>query len=117
MSIQEVTPVTESELKARSLAPRVTEKELRDNIATVNFINVGKAIARTDEPDHESHHLLTLCILALQNGFTVVGQSACVSRENYDEEIGQRIAYEDAKRQVWPLMGYALRDQLAKEAV
>jgi hypothetical protein len=56
--------------------------------------------------------LLTFCVLVLRNGFTVTGQSACVSPENFDAEIGRRVAREDAIRQVWPLMGYALAEKL-----
>lgn len=55
---------------------------------------------------------LTICILKLQNDFTVTGESACASPENFDEAIGQRLALEDAKRKIWPLLGYALRTQL-----
>lgn len=57
--------------------------------------------------------LLTFCVLVLRNGFTVTGQSACASPENFDAEIGRRIARDDAIRQVWPLLGFRLRDQLA----
>ena len=58
--------------------------------------------------------LLTRCVLTLQNGFTVTGESACASAENFDAEIGKRVAREDAKRKIWPLLGYELRSQLAK---
>ena len=56
--------------------------------------------------------LLTFCVLVLRNGFTVTGQSACASPENFDAEIGRKVARQDAVRQVWPLLGYALRDKL-----
>jgi hypothetical protein len=56
--------------------------------------------------------LLTFCVLVLRNGYTVHGTSACASPENFNAELGRRIAKEDAMRQVWPLMGYALRERL-----
>ena len=56
---------------------------------------------------------VTVCELTLQNGFTVRGESACVFIENFDAEMGRRIARENAVRQIWPLLGYALRDKLA----
>lgn len=56
--------------------------------------------------------LLTFCVLVLRNGFTVTGESACASPENFDAEIGRKIARENAVQKVWPLMGYQLRDQL-----
>jgi hypothetical protein len=57
--------------------------------------------------------LLTFCVLVLQNGFTVTGESACASPENYDAEIGRRIARENAVQKIWALMGYALKERLA----
>lgn len=58
-------------------------------------------------------NILTLCILTLRNGFTIVGKSACASPALFNEEIGRKIAREDAIRQAWPLLGYELRSKLA----
>ena len=57
--------------------------------------------------------LLTFCVLVLRNGFTVTGESACASPENFNSEIGRRIARENAVSKVWPLLGYALKEKLA----
>lgn len=59
---------------------------------------------------------LTLCVLTLRNGFTVVGESACASPENFDIELGRRIARDNAKNKIWALQGYALRNTLARMA-
>lgn len=56
---------------------------------------------------------LTICVLVLANGFSVIGESACASPENYDEAIGQELAKKDAIRKIWALEGYSLRDRLA----
>lgn len=56
--------------------------------------------------------LLTFCVLVLRNGFTVTGESACASPENFDADIGKRIARENAKQKIWPLLGFALRERL-----
>ena len=58
--------------------------------------------------------MLTFCVLVLRNGFTVTGESACASPENFDAELGQKIARQNAVQKVWPLMGYALRSELSK---
>ena len=58
---------------------------------------------------------LTIAVLRMQNGFYVLGESACASPENFDAELGQKLAYEDAIRKLWRLEGYALRDRLAAE--
>lgn len=59
------------------------------------------------------HQLLTFCVLTLRNGFTVTGEAACASPENFNTEIGRKIARENAMRKIWPLLGYELRTKLA----
>lgn len=56
--------------------------------------------------------LLTFCVLVLKNGFTVTGESACASPENFDDELGRKIARQNAVDKMWPLMGYALKQKL-----
>jgi len=55
---------------------------------------------------------LTVCVLELINGFTVTGESAAVSLENFNEEIGRKIARENAREKIWQLEGYLLREKL-----
>lgn len=55
---------------------------------------------------------LTLCIVTMRNGFTVIGKAAPADPANFNPELGRKFAREDAVRQLWPLMGYALRDRL-----
>lgn len=54
----------------------------------------------------------TVCRLGLRNGFSVIGHSACVAIENFDAELGRKIAYDQARSKVWELEGYLLREQL-----
>ena len=65
---------------------------------------------RTLVPD--SFGVLTICLLAVRNGFTIVGKSAPADAANFDPLLGRKLAYEDAVRQLWPLMRYALREKL-----
>ena len=58
---------------------------------------------------------LTFCALTLRNGFIVTGTSAAASPENFDVEIGRTIARKNAREQIWPLLGYRLRDMLAAQ--
>ena len=60
--------------------------------------------------------LLTFCVLVLKNGFTVTGESACASPENFDAETGRKVARANAVQKIWPLMGYELKCRLAREA-
>lgn len=55
----------------------------------------------------------TFCVLVLKNGFTVTGESACASPENFNVEIGRRIARQHAVEKIWPLLGYELRTKLS----
>ncbi|NVN44431.1 hypothetical protein HW537_11030 [Asaia siamensis] len=58
---------------------------------------------------------LTVCVLHLMNGFVVTGESACASVNNFDEEIGRKIARQNARDKIWQLEGYALRERLYGE--
>ena len=51
-------------------------------------------------------------MLVLKNGFTITGESACVSPANFDEEIGRKIARQNAVNKLWPLLGFSLRDAI-----
>lgn len=55
---------------------------------------------------------VTICLLTLRNGFTVTGESACASPENFNEEIGRKIARDQARDKIWMLEGYLLKEKL-----
>ena len=109
----------EAEIQAKGkTAPRITPADIEANIAVEAYFTAADGVRgatpgglRTYVPD-QSHRLLTFCVLTLRNGFTVTGTSACASPENFDAEIGRKVARQDAVRQVWPLMGYQLRENL-----
>lgn len=96
----------EQEIQAKGLtAPRVTPADLQANIVHTEIVK------------HVSHsgQVLRWAVLTTRNGFAVTGRpSASVSSENDNSEIGERVAIENAKQELWPLMGYALRDELAR---
>jgi hypothetical protein len=59
---------------------------------------------------------MTVCALTLRNGFIVIGESAAASPENFDREIGEKIARDNARGKIWALEGYQLRTRLAMQA-
>lgn len=59
---------------------------------------------------------LTVCAITLKNGFVVIGESAAASPENFNKEIGQDIAFKNAREKIWALEGYALRNALSGRA-
>jgi hypothetical protein len=76
--------------------------------------SIGQDVSPQERPlvAMQAHALLTFCVLTLRNGFTVTGESACASPENFDAEIGRKIARQNAVQKIWPLMGYALKERL-----
>lgn len=90
----------EAEIQAKGLtAKRITPEMLDAEIAAEDYhVFPGSC--------------LTVCALTLRNGFTVTGESACASPENFSAEIGQKIARANAREKLWPLLGFRLRDQL-----
>lgn len=57
----------------------------------------------------------TICMLSMENGYTIKGMSACVDAANFNLDIGRAIAYEDAIRQIWPLEGYLLAEKMYQD--
>jgi hypothetical protein len=119
----------EKEIQAKGLtAPRVTPDHINACIISEHFFTAEEgmlgAYKKNDDVyvgDRPSHHnvpslaLLTFCVLVLRNGFTVTGESACASPENFNAELGRKIARENARNKIWMLEGYALRERLAAQ--
>ena len=106
----------EDEIQAKGLtAPRVTPDDVKANIASEHYFTAAQALRLGGTEPHPLDPL-TFCVLVLKNGFTVTGESACASPENFDAEIGRRIARENAVSKIWPLMGYELRSHLHERA-
>ena len=94
----------EQEIQRKGLtAARVTPADVEANIESTEFLRPSKPGST-----------VTICVLHLRNGFHVTGESACASPENFDAQLGERIAREDAVKKIWPLMGYALRERLSQ---
>lgn len=114
----------EQEIQAKGLtAPRITPSDIEANIASEHYFVASDAIQHDNAVNHAAKdiggwvlggtQLLTFCVLQLRNGFTVTGESACASPENFDAEMGRKIARQNAINKVWPLMGYELRSKLS----
>lgn len=114
----------EQEIQDKGLtAPRVTPADIKANIRAELYFTAADGLAGyyagegcTPPPsvrDESSPlRLLTFCVLVLKNGFTVTGESACASPENFDAEVGRKIARANAVNKIWPLMGYELKQRL-----
>lgn len=98
MNQKELADEKEIQEKGGAVAPRVDLPKRQSVIEKAEF--------------HRLTGTLTVCVLTLVNGFTVVGQSACASPENYQQSLGEKFAQEDAERQIWKLEGYLLKQRL-----
>ena len=106
----------EHEIQEKGLtAPRITPDDIEANIASEHYFTAWDgASLQLDGPSDipAALSLLTFCVLVLRNGFTVTGESACASPDNFDAELGRKIARQNAVSKVWPLLGYALKSRL-----
>lgn len=108
--------VADAEAGAVAQAPRISLKDIEDAVAARYVFNGGQIADAVGGSVSEALNSLTIAIVVLKNGFTVVGTSAPASAENYDQALGEKFAYEHALRQIWPFMGFALRERLHAEA-
>ena len=126
---------TEDQIKAAGADkfPRITPQDIEDAIHSEHFFTADRGVLGNASHDAAGRadvgklrpvvevlipqplHLLTFCVLVLRNGFTVTGESACASPENFNAEIGRKIARQNAVQKIWPLMGFALREKLAHD--
>ena len=77
-------------------APRVTKEGIESRIKGTEFLKIGETV--------------TLANITLDNGFSVRGKSACVNAANYRQEICEKIAYDNAFKQLWAFFGFALAE-------
>ena len=102
-------------------APRITPADIEANIASEHYFTaMDGVVGRADNPTivagtpiNSPLDILTFCVLVLRNGFTVTGESACASPENFNAEVGRKVARANAVAKIWPLMGYELRSFLS----
>lgn len=114
----------ELEIQAKGkTAPRITPDHIKSVIASESYFTAAQAVrnggvteAYFDYSDFSvvtaPLELLKFCVLVLKNGFTVTGESACASPENFDAEIGRKIARDNAVQKVWQLEGYLLKQRI-----
>ena len=95
---------------AGKTAPRITPAHIDAVIGSEVTFVVGDVCK--DVPLSDATKVLTICVLTLRNGFTVTGESACASPENFDEQIGRDIARKNAREKIWLLEGYLLKQRL-----
>jgi hypothetical protein len=87
---------------ATKTAPRVTEEAIKAKIASVEYARPF------------NNNKMTLCVITMANGFMALGKSAPVSEANFDAQVGEYYAYEDAFKQLWQLEAYLLLERMTR---
>jgi len=104
--------------------PKVSLADIEAEIATERYFTAAEGMqgayharggvhphgVSPSQQEHQTLGLLTFCVLVLRNGFTVTGESACVSPENFNADTGRETARKKAIDKLWPLLGFRLRD-------
>ena len=129
----------QNEIEAKGpTAPRVTPADIEAEIASEHYFTAANGVSgalvaqlRAFDPTKSVCHAplsedpaapsplsrLTFCVLVLKNGFTVTGESACASPENFDAEIGRKLARQNAVDKLWSLLGFRLRDAIYERRI
>ena len=106
----------EQQIQEKGLtAPRITPSHIDSKVKHVYYHSPLAAIdpkQAMDEKTYQTLRCLTFCTIVMENGFTVTGESACASPENFDPFIGQEIAFKNAREKIWQLEGYLLKEKL-----
>lgn len=92
----------------------IIEKEIQDKGLTAPRVTMQLILSKIAKEVFFFDETLTICVLTLNNGFKVTGESACASPENFNEELGKKIARDNAVNKIWMLEGYLLKEQLVK---
>ena len=79
---------------------------------TSNRVTLDHIKSKVDRIVYFRDDILTIAVVTTVNGFKLVGQSACADPANYNQELGEKIAREDAIKQLWAIEGYLLRESL-----
>lgn len=110
----------EAELAATSPNTRVSLNRLEREIASIFYLTGQEAATagrvESDQilPPAAYLESYTICMVVMRNGYTVVGTSAPADPKNFNAALGRKLAYEDAARRIWPVLGYEMRTALMK---
>lgn len=112
--------ITEEVLAAKATGKRVTLADVEASIKSEHYFSAAEGVAGArygedtlgESPIPKELEVMTFCVLVLQNGFTVTGQSACADPANYDKVIGDGLARKDAVSKIWAFLGFQLRTEI-----
>ena len=115
----------EIQAKGANVAPRITPADIEAQIVAEYFFTAAHGVlgAKTrgelivsnpGEVSGPGAEMLTFCVLQLRNGTRIVGTNyGAIDPARHSAERGLADARAQAVEQIWPLMGYELRNKLA----
>ena len=83
---------------AETLPNKLTMGDILDTVVKADYWRLGETTT-------------TVCQLTLKNGFSVIGQSACIDPSEFNKSIGEKVAWDNALEKVWELEGYLLQQR------
>jgi len=93
---------------------RITLAYMEAGIAEKHFFMLGDALFRVGAikapVDQHPAAVMTMCVLVMRNGWVVVGKTAPVDPANFNRDLGEQFAYDDAVKQLWPLYAFAHKE-------
>lgn len=93
----------------------VTDRESQEVQKTPNRVSLDYIKSRIKDVEYiypDGLPTMTIAVIYYENGFVFVGKAAPADEGNFNKDLGQKFAYEDGIRQIWPVEGFALRERL-----
>lgn len=115
----EMPQETEAERQERTglSSVRITDDASKAVQKSTNRISLDSIIAKIEHIDYINPHRhphMTIALVTLTTGYVIIGKSVPADPLNFDASLGQKFAYEDAIRQIWPMEAYLLRDKMSR---
>ena len=86
--------------------------EKKAEAPTITDEHIAEIMENSEFEIHTVFNKCTIVSCRLPNGFVIVESSACVSPENYDEDMGAEICFDKIASKIWELEGYRLQQWL-----
>ena len=98
-------------------APRVSLAQVKQAIQSIDYFHPAEALPDPNGiPKTDARWTTTVCVCVLKNGWVVMGKTTPADHRNFNAQVGKDLAYEDCIKQIWPLLGFHLRQQLFVES-
>lgn len=98
---------------------KVTMADLEAQVKSQFFFTARDGVYRNEMAGSDAAALshVMICVLILHNGLKLVGvNTGSVDPRDYNADMAMKMARADAINQLWPMLGFQLKEQLYMEA-